>query len=412
MTTDSNNNKTTPVPHPSTTEDNLAPEKHIPEDAICMVKFNQTDSAEGADAMAIMEINYDENGHVIDPFADDLAEAEAALHSDVQSAKLLVAEKVPTNKEKKDIISTYQLMEQIPDEAAAIRHLEQLRWGQKLYCPHCGSLDAIRADWKTARMSHWCSDCRSFFSVRTGTVMSHSHLPLRKWIMAVHLIHTTRKGISAVQVSKQIGCTYKTAWFLMHRIREAMQHDDDWLSGVVEIDETYIGGLEKNKHKWKKAKSGSPYEGKTPVIGFKQRDGKVIAFPIKHANSKIMEKAVFENVDPLSQVYTDGHGGYQGLTNAGYNHDWVSHSTGEYVKGKVHTNGIESFWALLKRGYIGTHHFMSWKHLHRYVNEFAYRYSEGPGNGFRTIAHTFDQMIGYRLTYKRLIGPERRAATA
>ena len=287
----------------------------------------------------------DPNGNIVDP---------ASFASGRKQAK--------TKKEREDVVSTFELMERIPDEDAAVNFLEELRWKGRLYCPNCGSLDATRKE-NGRPMSHWCPDCRRFFSVRTGTVMAQSQLPLRKWIMAIYLIHTSRKGISAIQVSKSIGCTHKTAWFLMHRIREAMQESDEWLSGVVEVDETYIGGKERNKHASKRSKSGGTLDGKTPVMGFKQRNGKVIAFPIENTEGDTLRRAIFHNVDPLSQLYTDGHGAYQNLPKYGYDHEWVNHSAGEYVRGQAHTNGIESFWALLKRGYMGTFHYMSWKHL-------------------------------------------------
>ena len=305
-----------------------------------------------------------------------------------------------TNKDKKDIISLYQLMERIPDEEAAVAYLEELRWGERLYCPKCGSLDAKRSE--TGPMSHWCPDCRRFFSVRTGTVMACSQLPLRKWIMAVHLIHSNRKGINSVQIQNELGTTYKTAWFLMHRIREGMQDEDRWLEGVVEIDETYIGGREYNKHASKKTHTKT--ECKIPVMGFKERDGKVLAFPVIDTERDTLKLRVFENVHPDSKVYTDGHYGYSPLAKLGYDRESVSHRNGEYVRGDVTTNGIESFWSLLKRGYIGVYHYMSPQHLHRYANEFACRQNEGPGNGFATIGRAFARMNGKRLTYKQLTG--------
>ena len=303
-----------------------------------------------------------------------------------------------TVKEAQDIISLYQLLEQIPDEEAATRYLEDLRWGDRMACPRCGSLFVTETQDRKPQ-PYWCSDCRHHFSVRTGTLMAHSQLPLRKWIMAVHLIHTARKGISSVQLSKQIGCTQKTAWFLGHRIREAMNHEDKWLTGVIQIDETYIGGKEENKHESKKL-HGDWKDGKVLVMGFKDDKGNVVAFPVPNANMDTINEVVQNKIEWGSTIYTDSHGGYMDLPGVGYKHEYVNHSVGEYVRDQVTTNGIESFWALLKRGYVGIFHYMSFKHLWRYVNEFSYRCSAGPGNGFQTIAQTFGRMLGRRLSYQ------------
>ena len=247
-----------------------------------------------------------------------------------------------------------------------------------------------------------CKDCRQHFSVRTKTVLAESHIPLKKWLMAIYLLHTARKGISSKQLQRELGVSYKTAWFLSHRIREAMASRGGLFSGTVEVDEAYIGGKQKNRHQSKQLHEGRGPSGKQAVIGLRSRQGRVRAMPVMEVDGSPLKAMVVENVKRGSMIYSDGHPGYNGIP--GYGHESVAHSTGEYVRGMAHTNGIESFWALLKRGYVGAHHYMSFKHLHRYVNEFAYRHNMGTSNRLEVLAGTIDGMIDRRLTYRSLVG--------
>ena len=297
-----------------------------------------------------------------------------------------------------DTWSLYKFFERFPDEAAAVAYVEGRRFRMGRYCPKCGSTNT--AECKNRKpMPYRCRDCRKHFSVRTGTVLAESKLPIQKWLLAAYLMTTARKGISSVQLAKELGVTQKTAWFLEHRIREAMADRGGLLSETVEIDETYFGGKARNRHASKRQNLGRGAAGKQAVVGLKERGGKVRAFPVARTDKISLQSAIVENVRRGSAIYTDGHPGYEGLP--GYVHETVRHALGEYVRGKVHTNSIESFWSLMKRGYVGVFHYMSDKHIARYVEEFAARENTGHGT-LANLNRILDGAVGRRLSYKEL----------
>ena len=300
-------------------------------------------------------------------------------------------------------VSLLEFTQTFNSEEKAMSFFESVRWQQGRHCPHCGSVETSEASHKT--MPYWCKDCRKYFSVRTGTLMEESRISYAKWLLAIYLIRTSLKGISSTKLGNDLGISQQSAWFLAHRIRKGWESNaKEMFSGEVEADEAYIGGLERNKHDKKKLKAGRGPVGKKTVIAIKERKTRrVRAVMIEGKDYASILRVVLNNVSRGAKIYTDEHSGYTALKHLGYDHDSVHHRSGEYVKGEAHTNGVESFWAMLKRGYYGTYHQMSAKHLQKYIDEFADRTNIRHMDTMDQIKATAEGLVGKRLTYQKLI---------
>jgi len=300
-----------------------------------------------------------------------------------------------------------KLAKHFSDETAARTLLEQMRWGDNPACPHCGGADPYRLNrmaGSSTRPGVWkCRACRKQFTVTVGTIFEDSHIPLSKWLLAIHLLCASKKGMSAHHLHRMLGVTYKTAWFMAHRLRYAMTQEPlaSKLSGTVEADETYVGG--KRRDRIGRPGFGDPQ--KTAVVALVERGGRVRAFPMPRVTVKNIREAVAEHVDfHRSRFITDESNLYAGYKAGIMPHDTVNHSHGEYVRGDVHTNTVEGFFSLLKRGIYGVYHHVGKGHLHRYCDEFSFRYSaRGMDDGERTVL-AVKGAEGKRLTYRQPAG--------
>jgi transposase-like protein len=265
-----------------------------------------------------------------------------------------------------------------PTKQAVINHFIKIRYKNGIVCNHCGCKEDVYKMKKTPK-KFICHSCNNTFSIFKDTIFEKSSTDLKKWFYAIHLFLNGKKGISALQLQREIGTTYKTAWRMLQQIRKAMGNkkkddDDDYMTGIIEIDETYVGGKSENKHMSKRIAAKGIFQ-KSVILGMLSRNKEVRAFKIDNAKTNTIYPYILENVAENSQIITDEHKAYYWLQ-ARYKHQSVNHSKGEYKKGdNFHTNSLEGFWATMKRGVYGIYHHISSKYTQNYVNEFCFRYN-------------------------------------
>ena len=292
-----------------------------------------------------------------------------------------------------DLVNTF------PDEQSCVDHLEGLRWNGFIISP----FEKNSKVYKCANNRYRCKETGKYFNVKTGTLFDNTKVKLQKWFLAIWLVTSHKKGISSIQLSKDIGVTQKTAWFMLQRIRNCFGFDNDNdLSNEVEVDETYVGGKNKNRHNIKKVREsqGRSAKDKTPVLGMIERGGKLNAKLVEDVTIRTLTNKVVNYVSDAT-VYSDEWIGYNALKRI-FDHQFIKHGQGQYVNGRIHTNTIEGFWSLLKRGIVGIYHFTSVKHLQKYVDEFVFRYNTRDLNEHERF-DLFLSNTEQKLCYKELI---------
>lgn len=298
------------------------------------------------------------------------------------------------------------------DEEAARLYLQEVRWPEGVFCPFCGTLDGIKPLGGDSMGPGWfyCTACQDKFTVRVGSIFERSHIPLHKWLLAFRLMASSKKGVSAHQLHRTLGITYKSAWFLAMRIREAMAPHAGTvgpLGGegkVVEADETYVGGKERNRHKSKRAKThvGGSW-GKETMFSLVERDGQVRSMHLTSVSAATLRPILKANIDDKTLLVTDDAGQYRHM-HRDFRHEIINHSAEEYVRGEAHTNTVEGYFSILKRGITGTYHHVSQQHLMRYLAEFDFRHNTRSKLGIEDSERTMRAIQGAegkRLTYRR-----------